>query len=66
MLGQSRALLPHASFLFLSLQVKFMWNRIRAPCKPKGVILADDMGLGKTVQIMALLSALLKKTGTLR
>lgn len=40
-----------------------MWQRIRAPDKPKGVILADDMGLGKTVQIMALLSALLKKKG---
>lgn len=40
-----------------------MWRRVRAPENPKGVILADDMGLDKTVQIMALLSALLKKTG---
>lgn len=30
----------------------------------KGAILGDDMGLGKTVQVIALLAALLKKTGT--
>lgn len=40
-----------------------MWRRIRHSERPKGAILADDMGLGKTVQIIALLTALLKKTG---
>ena len=40
-----------------------MWRRIRHSEQPKGAILADDMGLGKTVQIIALLTALLKKTG---
>lgn len=44
-------------------QVEFMWRRIRHYERPKGAILADDMGLGKTVQIIALLTALLKKTG---
>ncbi|CAM9156448.1 unnamed protein product, partial [Laminaria digitata] len=44
--------------------IEFMWRRIRHSERPKGAILADDMGLGKTVQIIALLTALLKKTGT--
>ncbi|CBJ28871.1 conserved unknown protein [Ectocarpus siliculosus] len=46
--------------------VEFMYRRVRHTDGPKGVILADDMGLGKTVQTIALLLALLKKTGTRR
>lgn len=40
-----------------------MFRRVRHANGPKGVVLGDDMGLGKTVQIIALFSALLKKTG---
>ena len=43
--------------------MEFLWRRIRHSEGPKGAILADDMGVGKTVQIVALLTALLKKTG---
>ena len=31
---------------------------------PAGCVLGDDMGLGKTIQIISLIAALLKKTGT--
>lgn len=41
-----------------------MFRRVRHADGSKGVVLGDDMGLGKTVQIIALFSALLKKTGT--
>ncbi|CAM9419002.1 unnamed protein product [Chrysoparadoxa australica] len=41
--------------------VQFMWDRYS---RGEGSILADDMGLGKTVQIIALLAAVLGKTGT--
>lgn len=40
-----------------------MYRRVRHASGPKGVVLADDMGLGKTVQTIALLLALLKKSG---
>ena len=41
--------------------VKFMYQSLE---KGYGSILGDDMGLGKTIQVIALLSALLKKSGT--
>lgn len=40
--------------------VLFMYERFMGN---KGCFLADDMGLGKTVQVIAFLSAVLKKTG---
>lgn len=51
--------------LLFTLQVEFMFRRVRHANGPKGVVLGDDMGLGKTVQIIALFSALLKKSGAL-
>ena len=41
--------------------VRFMWGRF---CAGGGGLLCDDMGLGKTVQVIALLSGLLLKSGT--
>lgn len=42
--------------------VRFLFDN--AVAIDRGVILGDDMGLGKTVQTIALLAALLEKTGT--
>ncbi|OQS00158.1 DNA repair and recombination protein RAD26 [Thraustotheca clavata] len=60
-----------------SIQVNGLLNRYLQPYQREGVqwmfqailqdrgaILGDDMGLGKTIQVIALLSALLFKTGT--
>lgn len=41
--------------------VQFMYKSV---VHGKGCVLGDDMGLGKTVQIISLIAALLKKTGT--
>ncbi|KAG1700925.1 DNA excision repair protein ERCC-6-like 2 [Nymphon striatum] len=41
--------------------VKFLYNNY---IKEQGALLGDDMGLGKTIQVIALLAALLHKTGT--
>ncbi|XP_032218750.2 DNA excision repair protein ERCC-6-like 2 isoform X2 [Nematostella vectensis] len=41
--------------------VQFLYQHYRSN---NGAILGDDMGLGKTVQVIALLSAILGKTGT--
>lgn len=41
--------------------VQFLFSRLAAGM---GAILGDDMGMGKTIQTIALLAALLKKTGT--
>ncbi|KAJ8040811.1 DNA excision repair protein ERCC-6-like 2 [Holothuria leucospilota] len=40
--------------------VKFLYQHFRAK---RGCILADDMGLGKTIQVIAFMSAVLKKKG---
>ena len=41
--------------------VLWLWDKY---CLAQGCILGDDMGLGKTVQIIALLSGILRKSGT--
>ena len=41
--------------------VRWLWGKY---CLAQGCILGDDMGLGKTVQIIALLSGILRKSGT--
>ena len=41
--------------------VRFMYQSV---AQGSGAILGDDMGLGKTIQVIALLSALLRKSGT--
>lgn len=41
--------------------VRFLWKRF---CLGEGGILGDDMGLGKTIQVIALITAILRKTGT--
>ena len=41
--------------------IQFLYSSI---VQNKGAILGDDMGLGKTVQIIALIAALQRKTGT--
>eukprot|EP00095_Tigriopus_kingsejongensis_P000343 maker-scaffold194_size270518-snap-gene-1.28 protein:Tk00343 transcript:maker-scaffold194_size270518-snap-gene-1.28-mRNA-1 annotation:"hypothetical protein CAPTEDRAFT_223034" len=42
--------------------IQFLFNGVFGSSQPAGIILADDMGLGKTIQVIGLLSALLKKT----
>ena len=44
------------------LEVQWLYTKFRAG---QGGILGDDMGLGKTVQSIALVSAVLQKTGEL-
>lgn len=41
--------------------VQFMYSSV---IRGEGCVLGDDMGLGKTVQLISLIAALLKKTGT--
>ena len=52
-------------FVLTPEKVEFLWRRIRHAEGPRGAILADDMGVGKTVQIVALLTALFKKSGVI-
>lgn len=46
--------------LFAVLKVQWLYTKFKAG---QGGILGDDMGLGKTVQSIALVSAVLQKTG---
>ncbi|KAF8591758.1 hypothetical protein K439DRAFT_1644098 [Ramaria rubella] len=43
--------------------VQFFYDRFK---EGRGGILGDDMGLGKTIQVIAFLSAIMKKTGDIR